>query len=58
MPQAVMAVAAFAVAAAGPGLTIFGTTFVGFAAGAIAGLGSLALGFVTQALTPKPPKPP
>src|SRR3990167_2888774 len=58
MPPAVMAVAAFAFAAAGPGITIFGTTFVGLQAGLIAGIGSLALWFVSQALTPKTPKPP
>lgn len=58
MGQAVMAVAAFAMAASGPGITIFGATFIGLEAGIIAGIGSLALGFVSQALTPKPPKPP
>src|SRR4051812_33579449 len=57
MPAAapvITAVAAGALAASGPGFIIGGVTFTGLAAGAIVAAGSLALSFVTTALTPKP----
>ena len=61
MPPAVAVVAAAftASAAFSGGIVLFGVTLMeaGFAAAAVAGLGSFALGFVSQALAPKPPTP-
>jgi hypothetical protein len=57
-PPAIAAVTAVVAAGAAysSGIVLFGTTLVGagWAAAAVAGAASLALGFVSQALTPKP----
>jgi hypothetical protein len=61
MPPAIAAVTAVVAAGAAysSGIVLFGTTLVGagWAAAAVAGVGSLALGFVSQALAPKPSTP-
>lgn len=51
MPPVVAAVGAGLLAAAGPGITILGTTFVGMSAGLVVGASTLALGYAGQALS-------